>query len=112
MYTRHYLLECKNGPKMNRFKIIATQGKTFEQLMKSYNVKIPGFVSASDDFSDNDKWEITTNWETKDHYLEAMKNPYRKMFWNRFEMEAMKHDINMVMTASDGEVWEPFADLF
>jgi hypothetical protein len=41
-----------------------------------------------------------------------MKNPYRKMFWNRFEMEAFKHDINMVMKASDGEVWEPFADLF
>lgn len=112
MYTRVYKLKCMDGPKMNRFRIVTTQGKTFEQLMKTYSVKIPGFVSAVDDHLDDERWEITTTWESKEKYLEAQKHPFRKMFWNRFEVEALKHDIYLTVTDNEGELWEPFADLF
>jgi len=32
--------------------------------------------------------------------------------WNRFEVEAMRHDIDLIVTSSLGEEWRPFADLF
>lgn len=112
MYKRTYNLKCMGEPKMNRFRIVTTQGLTFEQLMKTYSVNMPGFVKATDSYFDNERWDIETEWESKEKFDEAQKHPMRKMFWSRFEVEALKHDINMIMTSSDGEVWEPFADLY
>lgn len=112
MYKRQYKLSCMGEPKMKRFRIVTTQGLPFEQLMKNYSVKMPGFISATDITFDDDNWEIETIWESKEKFDEAQKHPMRKMFWNRFEVEALKHDIKLVMNSSDGEVWEPFSDLF
>ena len=110
MYTRKFKLICEAEPKMKRFRIVTTQGKTFEQLAKAYNVKSPGFISASDDFFDDTRWEITTVWETKDHYEKASQHPLRKMFWNRFELECFRHDIKLFIIDGDtGETFEPLA---
>lgn len=111
MYTRVYKLKCTEEPKMNRFRIVTTQGLPFAQLMKNYSVRLPGFVSATDDHLDNERWEITTVWESKEKFDEAQKHPYRKMFWNRFEMEAFKHAISLTITDSEGLLYEPFSDL-
>ena len=112
MYIRYYKLTCMAEPKMKRFRIVTTQGLPFEQLMKNYSVRMPGFIRASDIHFDDEKWEIETEWESKDKFDEAQKHPMRKMFWNRFEIEALKHDINLVMTSNEGEIWKPFEDLF
>jgi hypothetical protein len=110
MYVRQYKLTCEGEPKMNRFRIVATMGMTFEQLMKNYSTKIKGFVGATDDFYDNQQWEITTTWQTKSDFEEAQKHPMRKMFWNRFEMEAFKHEIKLqVIDGDTGEVFEPLS---
>lgn len=112
MYKRFYKLTCMNGPKMKRFRVVTTQGLTFEQLMKNYSIRMPGFISALDTHFDALSWEIETTWESKEHFEDAQKHPMRKMFWSRFEVEALKHDIDLVMTSSEGEVWKPFEDLF
>jgi hypothetical protein len=112
MYKRFYELKCMEEPKMKRFRIVTTQGLPFEQLMKNYSVRMPGFISAVDTYFDDEKWSIETSWESKEKFDEAQKHPMRKMFWNRFEVEAFKHDIYLIMKDSDGVVWEPFADLF
>jgi hypothetical protein len=111
MYVRQYKLICEGPANMERFRIIGTQGLTFEQLMKRNNVKPPtGFISATDDHFDNTRWEITTKWETKADFEEGIKHPMRKWFWNRFEMEAFKHDIKLQIIDGDtGEVYEPLA---
>ena len=110
MYTRKYQLICEGNPVMERFRIIGTQGLTFQQLMKKYNVKQPGFIEATDDFFDNTRWDITTTWEDKQAWENAQKHPYAKMFWNRFTTEAFKHEINLIVTDGDtGEKFEPLA---
>jgi hypothetical protein len=111
MYTRQYKLICEADPKMERFRIVNTQGLTFEQFMKRNGLKPPvGLVSATDDHFDNERWEITTTWESKAAFEEAAKHPMRKWFWNRFEMEAFKHDIKLQIIDGDtGEVYEPLA---
>lgn len=110
MYKRQYKLICEGEPKMNRFKIVVTQGYSFEQLMKNYSTKLKGFVTATDDYYDNERWEITTIWESKADFDEAQKHPMRKMFWNRFEMEAFKHEIKLqVIDGDTGEVFEPLS---
>jgi len=112
MYIRYYQLKCMSEPKMKRFRIVTTQGLPFEQLMKNYSVKMPGFIRAVDTQFDDESWEIQTEWESKEKFDEAQKHPMRKMFWSRFEVEALRHDINLVMTSNEGEVWKPFSDLF
>jgi hypothetical protein len=108
MYERKYKLVCEADAKMERFRIVTTQGLPFSQLMKNYSVTIPGFISAVDDHFDNMSWEITTTWESKKHFEDSSKHPMRKMFWNRFEMEAFKHEINLqVIDGDTGEVYEP-----
>ena len=111
MYTRNYKLICEGPANMNRFKIVTTQGHTFENLMKKNYVKPPaGFIKATDDFYDETRWEITTYWEDKAAFEEALKHPMRRMFWNRFEMEAFKHDLKLVITDGDtGESYEPLS---
>lgn len=110
MYTRSYKLICEGGPKMDRFRIVTTQGMTFAQLMKTYNANLKGFVSATDTHCDNERWEITTVWESKQHFEDSAKHPMRKIFWNRFEFEAFKHDIKLqVIDGDTGEVFEPLA---
>jgi hypothetical protein len=109
MYTRQFKLICEGEPKMKRFRIVTTQGKTFQQLAKSYNVSSPGFISATDDVFDDTRWEITTTWESKECYDNASKHPLRKMFWNRFELECLRHDIKLVII--DGETGESFEPL-
>jgi hypothetical protein len=81
MYERKYKLVCEAEPKMERFRIVTTQGLPFAQLMKNYSVKMPGFISATDVHYDNERWEITTVWESKKDFDEAQKHPMRKMFW-------------------------------
>lgn len=110
MYTRRYKLICEGEPKMNRFRIVTTQGLTFEQLMKTYSTKLKGFISATDEICDNQQWEISTTWESKEAFDEAQKHPMRKIFWNRFEMEAFKHEIKLQIIDGDtGEVFEPLS---
>mgnify|MGYP003350259808 FL=1 len=111
MYTRQYKLVCEGKPNMERFRIIGTQGLSFEQLMKRNNVRPPpGFISAKDDHFDNERWEITTVWESKQAWEEAIKHPMRKWFWNRFEVEAFKHEIDLqVIDGDTGEVSRPLA---
>ena len=110
MYKRHYHLTCEGKPNMERFRIVGTQGLTFKQLMKKYNVNQPGFVEAFDDFFDNTRWEITSIWENKESWEQAQKNAFTKMFWNRFEMQAFKHELKRVVIDGDsGESYEPFA---
>jgi hypothetical protein len=111
MYTRKYKLVCEGEPKMNRFRIVTTQGLSFEQLMKTYNTQIPkGFITATDDYFDNTRWEITSVWENKSDFVEAQKHPYRKMFWTRFEHEAFVHEIDLqVIDGETGEVSKPLA---
>lgn len=111
MYKRMYKLICEGEPKMNRFRIVTTSGLSFEKLMKTYNQKMPkGFVSATDDYYDNERWEITTLWESKEDFEEAAKHPLRKMFWSKFEFEAFKHEINLqVIDGDTGEVHEPLS---
>jgi hypothetical protein len=96
---------------MERFRIVGTQGYTFEQLMKKNNVKPPkGFISATDDYFDNSRWEITTVWENKESFEESLKTPMRKWFWSRFEFEAFKHDIKLqVIDGDTGAVTEPLS---
>lgn len=101
MYTRYYKLKCLEEPKMQRFRIVTTQGLKFEQLMKMYSVRMPGFISAEDTHFDNERWEITTTWESKEKFDESQKHPMRKMFWTRFELEAFKHDIELLVTDGD-----------
>ena len=110
MYVRKYHLSCQGQSNMNRFRIVATQGLPFTQLMKNYSVKIPGFVNAEDELFDDSTWHITTTWESKKDFDEAQKHPMRKMFWNRFEMEAFKHDLKLVVIDGDtGESYEPLS---
>jgi hypothetical protein len=110
MYTRRYKLICEGPENMQRFRIVSTQGRPFAQLMKNYNVTIPGFVSAVDDHFDNTSWEITTTWESKKHFEDSAKHPMRKMFWNRFEVEALRHDIKLqIIDGDSGEVFEPLS---
>lgn len=101
MFVRKYKLTCEGEPKMKRFRIVTTQGKSFEQLAKSYNVQPKGFLSAVDDAFDDTKWEITTTWESKQDWETATKHPLRKMFWNRFEVECFRHDIRLEAIDSD-----------
>jgi heme-degrading monooxygenase HmoA len=109
MYVRQYKLKCRDKHNMDRFRIVTTQGKTFAQLMKNYSVRLPGFIEAVDDHVDNESWEITTKWESKVHFEESQKHPYRKMFWNKFEVEALKHDISLLIIDGDtGQVTNPF----
>lgn len=112
MYIRSYKLICMGNPKMKRFRIVTTQGLPFEQLMKNYSVRMPGFIRAVDTFFDDQRWEIETEWESKEKFNESQKHPMRKMFWSRFEVEALKHDINLTMMANDGEIWNPFKELY
>jgi len=111
MYKRHYKLVCEGPANMDRFKIVTTQGHTFAHLMKKNNIKPPaGFIEAVDDYYDNTRWEITTIWENKESFEAAQKHPLRKMFWNRFEFEAFKHDLKLVVTDGDtGESYEPLS---
>lgn len=111
MYKRHYKLVCEGPANMDRFKIVTTQGLTFATLMKKNNLKPPpGFIEAIDDHYDSTRWEITTVWESKKDFEEALKHPLRKMFWNRFEMEAFKHDLKLVVIDGDtGESYEPLS---
>jgi hypothetical protein len=110
MYTRQYKLKCLDKPKMNRFRIVTTQGLPFEQLMKNYSVRIPGFVSALDEYFDDERWDIATSWTSKKDFDEAQKHPMRKMFWNRFEVEALRHDIQILIIDGDtGEVYAPLS---
>ncbi len=110
MYKRYYKLKCTEEPKMKRFRIVTTQGLPFEQLMKNYSVRMPGFISAVDTHFDDEKWEIETTWETKQHFDDAQKHPMRKMFWTRFEVEALRHDIEMIVIDGDtGESYEPLS---
>ena len=114
MYTRQYKLKCENEnkPVMERFRIIATQGMSFEALAKRNNVKVKGFLGATDDYFDNMRWEITTKWESKADFEEAIKHPMRKMFWHRFEMEAFKHELELVVIDGDtGEEFRPLESL-
>jgi len=107
MYTRQYKLICDSEPKMKRFRIVTTQGKTFEQLAKTYNVIPSGFISATDDFFDDTRWEITTVWETKEHFDKASNHPLRKIFWNKFQLECIRHDIRfIVIDGVTGEMFE------
>lgn len=108
MYIRNYKLLCEGEPKMKRFRIVTTQGKSFEQLMKTYNSIPMGFISAEDIVFDDAKWEITTCWESKIHFENAQKHPLRKMFWTRFELECLRHDIKLIVQDGDtGEIFEP-----
>lgn len=107
MYTRRYKLVCQGQPKMDRFRIVTTQGLKFNQLMKNNNVKFSGFIEAIDEFCDNQRWEITTKWESKQDWEKAMQHPMRKAFWKRFEMEAFTHEIDLTITDSLGEIIKP-----
>lgn len=108
MYTRYYKLKCLKEPKMNRFRIVTTQGKPFTELMKNYSVNMPGFISADDIHFDNERWEIKTVWESKQKFDEAQKHPMRKIFWARFQAEVTKHDIEfIVVDGATGEEVEP-----
>lgn len=110
MYVRYYKLKCLEEPKMQRFRIVTTQGLSFEQLMKQYSVRMPGFISAEDTHFDNERWDITTIWESKEQFDEAQKHPMRKMFWNRFEVEILRHDIQFIIVDGDtGEHSEPLS---
>ena len=48
MYTRQYKLICEGPENMERFRIVTTQGLSFQQLMKKNNVNPSGFISATD----------------------------------------------------------------
>ena len=111
MYIRQYKLMCEGPQNMERFRIVTTQGLSFEQLMKKNIVKPPaGFISATDDIFTNQNWEITTTWESKNHFEESLKNPMKKWFWNRFETEAFKHEIKLLVIDGDtGEITEPLS---
>ena len=109
MYTRYYKLKCLEEPKMKRFRIVTTQGLPFEQLMKNYSVRMPGFVSAEDTFFDDERWDITTTWVSKEKFDESQKHPMRKMFWSRFEVEILRHDIKFIII--DGDTNEEFEPL-
>jgi heme-degrading monooxygenase HmoA len=110
MYKRYYKLTCLDEPKMKRFRIVTTQGLPFEQLMKNYSVRMPGFISATDTHFDDERWEIETIWESKKHFDDAQKHPMRKMFWTRFEVEVLRHDIQFIIIDGDtGESFEPLS---
>lgn len=110
MFVRKYKLICEGEPKMKRFRIVTTQGKTFEQLAKSYNVQPTGFLGANDDVFDDVNWEITTTWQSKQDWETASKHPLRKMFWSRFEIECFRHDIKLIIIDGDtGETYEPLS---
>ena len=110
MYTRQYKLMCEGPENMERFRIVTTQGLSFQQLMKKNNVNPQGFISATDDIFTNQNWEITTTWESKNHFEESLKNPMKKWFWNRFETEAFKHEIKLLVIDGDtGEITEPLS---
>jgi hypothetical protein len=63
---------------MERFRIVTTQGLSFQQLMKKNNVNPSGFISATDNVFTNQNWEITTTWESKKHFEESLNNPMKK----------------------------------
>ena len=110
MYTRQYKLICEGPENMERFRIVTTQGLSFQQLMKNNNVNPSGFISATDNVFTNQNWEITTTWESKNHFEESLKNPKKKWFWNRFETEAFRHDIKLLIIDGDtGEITEPLS---
>ena len=47
---------------------------------------------------------------TQNHFEESLKNPIKKWFWSRFEFEAFKHDIKLLVIDGDtGEVTEPLS---
>ena len=110
MYTRTYQLSCEGPANMERFRIVTTQGYTFESLMTKNNLKPPpGFIKATDDHFDATSWIITSHWIDKESF-EAAQHPMRKLFWNRFEMEAFKHDLKLVVIDGDtGESYEPLS---
>ena len=97
MYTRTYQLSC--------------EGYTFESLMTKNNLKPPpGFIKATDDHFDATSWIITSHWIDKESFEAALQHPMRKLFWNRFEMEAFKHDLKLVVIDGDtGESYEPLS---
>jgi hypothetical protein len=95
---------------MERFRIVTTQGLSFQQLMKKNNVNPSGFISATDNVFTNQNWEITTTWESKKHFEESLNSPMKKWFWNRFETEAFKHEIKLLVIDGDtGEITEPLS---
>lgn len=101
MYKRKYILECQGEPKMVRFKVITTQNKSFQQLMRENNVRAEGFLDAQDDYFDNTRWEITTVWENKEKFIKAQSHPYAKIFWNRFVREAKIHQLDFTAIEVD-----------
>ena len=108
MYQRFYKLKCENQPIMKRFKIIATQGLSFEALMKRNSVKVDGFLGATDDYFDDERWEISTAWENKESWEKAQLHPMAKLFWKRFEMEAFKHELDLTVIDGDtGDIFRP-----
>ena len=110
MYTRQYKLICEGPENMERFRIVTTQGLSFQQLMKKNNVNPSGFISATDNVFTNQNWEITTTGESKKHFEESLNNPMKKWFWNRFETEAFKHEIKLLVIDGDtGEITEPLS---
>ena len=111
MYTRTYQLSCEGPANMERFRIVTTQGYTFESLMTKNNLKPPsGFIKATDDHFDATSWIITSHWIDKESFEAALQHPMRKLFWNRFEMEAFKHDLKLVVIDGDtGESYEPLS---
>ena len=110
MYTRQYKLICEGPENMERFRIVTTQGLSFQQLMKKNNVNPSGFISATDNVFTNQNWEITTTWESKKHFEESLNSPMKKWFWNRFETEAFKHEIKLLVIDGDtGEITEPLS---
>ena len=71
---------------------------------------MPGFISATDTHFDDERWEIETIWESKKHFDDAQKHPMRKMFWTRFEVEVLRHDIQFIIIDGDtGESFEPLS---
>jgi len=110
MYIRKYRLVCTEGPKMKRFKVVTTQNLSFSQMMRRYNIPTSGLINVVDDHFDDELWEITSEWESKEAFEKSQQHPYRKMFWTRFELECHRHGIRFFITDGDtGEETEPFS---
>lgn len=110
MYTRKYKLICTEGPKMKRFKAVTTQNLSFSQMMRLNNIPITGLINVIDDHFDDELWEITSEWESKELFEKSQQHAYRKMFWTRFEIECLRHGIKFFITDGDtGEITEPLS---